>query len=113
MHRGLVKDNPHGKELVQPAARGPLKEMTLFYASIPLMLLAVTIAVVPLLWSMTHQTAWDENSPSATKAVEQHIGVHRAQSSPPQALPVSLLAESASDLSAWDGQVRQYAQSSL
>ena len=45
------------------AGVGP-KTMTLIYLSIPLMIVAVAVAVVPLLWAMRRQNEWDEDSPA-------------------------------------------------
>ena len=45
--------------MVQPHALR-LISMALLYASIPLMLLAVAIAVMPLIWAIAHEARRDE-----------------------------------------------------
>ena len=45
---------------MQPTERGPLELMALIYLSIPLMMAAVAIAVVPLGWAMKNQARWEE-----------------------------------------------------
>jgi hypothetical protein len=39
---------------------GRWSEMTLFYLSIPLMVLGTAVAVVPLLWAMRHQARTEQ-----------------------------------------------------
>ena len=36
--------------------------MAIFYLTIPFMILAVSIAVVPLLWAMKHHEKWENAS---------------------------------------------------
>jgi hypothetical protein len=42
------------------AAASRLNSMALFYASIPLMLFAVAIAVMPLIWAIAHEARRNE-----------------------------------------------------
>ena len=55
--------------MVQPHAMR-LNSMTIVYATIPLMLLAVAIAVMPLVWAIAHQARrneFDALAPVTTK----------------------------------------------
>ena len=36
--------------------------MTIFYLTIPLMILGIAIATVPLMWAMKHHDEWEENA---------------------------------------------------
>lgn len=46
--------------MVQPPQKCGWIRMTLFYASIPVMLLAVAVAVMPLVWAIVHQARRNE-----------------------------------------------------
>jgi nitrogen fixation-related uncharacterized protein len=57
-----------------------LNSMTIVYATIPLMLLAVAIAVMPLVWSIAHQARrneFDALTPMRTMA-ESRLETDRA-----------------------------------
>lgn len=41
--------------------------MLLFYMSIPVMILGIAVALVPLVWAMRHQNDWEHGLSTATK----------------------------------------------